>query len=173
MESEMASGFIEFARRNPDYRLVKLQFQLQSDIYYFKSKLNGISGYGLDSDQNTAILKSVSELAERRSFIKCYSHFQTTNGIAVHSDVNEAKKAAKFELIERDVILTFFHFGLCWGEIETNGDFEDFSIIQYFREKHLTLRLACPLCTDEYFVVVGVLFVPGGWCDMRVFNEIY
>ena len=59
-------------------------------------------GRGIADDEDTAFLKAFSEIVER---VYCYYHKVGSNGVAVHSDREQAILNARKELIERDAVL--------------------------------------------------------------------
>lgn len=65
-----------------------------------------ISGRGSKNTEDLAIRVSLIEALER-IFVR-HNKLPTTNGVAAHTDKIQAKKNAKFELIERDLFLSHF-----------------------------------------------------------------
>jgi len=61
-----------------------------------------LTGRGIDTDEDTALLKAFSELVERSV---CSGYGINSNGVAAHYDRDSAILNARKELIERDAIL--------------------------------------------------------------------
>jgi len=68
-----------------------------------------VHGHGLSSSKNAAFMASVAEVLERIVFQQ--TDFATTSGFAAHTDYDKACQNAIFELIERDLLLCYYHSG--------------------------------------------------------------
>ncbi|UOF00421.1 YcaO-like family protein [Bdellovibrio reynosensis] len=64
------------------------------------------SGRGTDKDKSIAINKATAEAIERS--VLTHNHIDTSNGVAAHLSISEAKTAACSELIERDLFLSHY-----------------------------------------------------------------
>lgn len=62
-------------------------------------------GRGSADSKDLAIIKAVAEAIERAV---CLQSLPTTNGVAAHIDLEQAKKNAQNELLERDLFLSHF-----------------------------------------------------------------
>lgn len=92
-------------------------------------------GRGTDLSQEEAILKGYSEALE--SFLCDYYKFYST-GLAIHTALEEAKKKAFRELIERDIFFTHFVNSIPFSEVEL--PINDIKILNYLSSNHLKLR---------------------------------
>lgn len=66
------------------------------------------TGFGSDSNKDIALFKAVSEFFERLAFSESCASGRTSNGFACHSNANSARMNAMCELIERDLLTSFW-----------------------------------------------------------------
>lgn len=71
---------------------------------------NGVltTGFGSDTNKDVALFKAVSEFFERLVFKESAPSGSTSNGFACHSNAQNARLNAMFELIERDLLTSFW-----------------------------------------------------------------
>jgi len=77
----------------PEHKDFKISFSASGEV---------LTGRGIDTDEDTALIKAFSELVERSV---CSIHGINSNGVAAHYDKESAVLNAKKELAERDAIL--------------------------------------------------------------------
>lgn len=77
----------------PEHKDFKISFSTSNEV---------LVGRGIDTDEDTALIKAFSELVERSV---CSFYGINSNGVAAHFDKGSAVLNAKKELIERDAIL--------------------------------------------------------------------
>lgn len=83
---------------------------LNDSIFHHKTfiKNENVHGYGTSTNKSISILKSINEAVERYYFKEVYSKLghETSNGLSCNSNEERAIDSAKFELIERHLLLT-------------------------------------------------------------------
>ncbi|MBC7428170.1 MAG: hypothetical protein H7336_06135 [Bacteriovorax sp.] len=122
-------------------------------------------GRGTDDFEEVAYAKALSEALERASIN--YFNIKNTNGLAVHFDIDSAKKNGREELLERDAFLC--HFLLGKGFIERNPFNNKFNF-EHLSNQNISIKFF-EMC--RYQDGVGILCIANGESFKRPFGNIF
>lgn len=120
-----------------------------------------VSGHGSSNDESQAIRIAFSEAYER--LIVFENQFSTSNGCAVHTNLDTAIENAKNELIERDCFLTLFYLAHDYSKSEILN-LKNFVGQVYPGAKYYCLHSAENICIvmalecslDKFLIGLGV-----------------
>lgn len=116
----------------PNYTDLRVQITVEHQTH---------TGFASATSQDLALTKAAAEALERAV---CREHgFPTTNGFAAHLTEEEARQAARNELIERDRILCHFYANQPFPSLQHNGmDSSLFSFVRkWYQDRDLEFRL--------------------------------
>lgn len=101
----------------------KLNFISYTTNDYLTNK-NAIAGLGVDTSENIAFTKAMSEYFERKEFFNNTEKYnlKTTNGMAAHIFTYLAIKKAKAELVERDSVFRHWYTKTPFKKISSDSD---------------------------------------------------
>lgn len=116
-------------------------------------------GRGIDLDMDLAFVKACVESLERAI---CEEYGVYSSGVAGHSDLEDAKKNAYAELVERDVFLCHYLTKTSFMPINPDGStFIDYSdVINRLASKNVTLKLFELHSTENLNTVLCVSTLP-------------
>jgi YcaO cyclodehydratase, ATP-ad Mg2+-binding len=148
-------------------------FRFYSEIITIQATFRGsqIIVCGEANDQSLAMTKAVAELLERTALLSTTSPIanKSSNGWAAHIDIEQAKRAATLELIERDAVLAQWYTSTPFVEIPNESlpiQFKDWVGQELAKSEFPNLRVlystegigpsvTCMLTDDRGYGVTG------------------
>ena len=118
-------------------------------------KFRNTLGFGVDASKEVAATKATAEWVERQTA----RHWGVgTNGMAAHSNVQQAQTNAVFKLIERDA---FFCHWLC----KVPGNSIHKNQWEHFQESILSMGTMLSFCSLTAPLGISVVFCQAAFCD--------